>query len=68
MLITNTMWTHSNQKSVLALQLFNIQYFVASLGKKKQYSSDFHKKIKAYTLKHLFCSACSIIPQFKQYL
>lgn len=34
MLITNTMWTHSNQKSVLALQLFNIQYFVASLGEK----------------------------------
>lgn len=28
------MWTHSNQKSVLALQLFNFQYFVASLGEK----------------------------------
>lgn len=65
------MWTHSNQKSVLALQLFNIQYFVASLGKKPNTALTFNKKQtnkKTYTLKHLFCSACSIIPQFKQYL
>lgn len=67
------MWTHSNQKSVLALQLFNFQYFVASLGEKNPNTTlTFNKKNKknkkAYTLKHLFCSACSIIPQFKQYL
>lgn len=67
------MWTHSNQKSVLALQLFNIQYVVASLGKKPPnttltFNKKKKKKKKAYTLKHLFCSACSIIPQFKQYL
>lgn len=39
------MWTHSNQKSVLALQLFNFQYFVASLGEKNPNTTlTFNKK------------------------
>lgn len=39
------MWTHSNQKSVLALQLFNFQYFVASLEEKNPNTTlTFNKK------------------------
>lgn len=44
------MWTHSNQKSVLALQLFNIQYVVASLGKKPPNTTlTFNKKKSLYS-------------------
>lgn len=55
------MWTHSNQKSVLALQLFNFQYFVASLGEKTPNTTLTFNKKKKTKKKSLYSEASFLL-------